>query len=104
MAFDPTEIEDGSGKETALVFGRTSDPILEAATYLVRHAGKKTFAETTGDLVVGAVTVPLQEVYLIKGVRYVEIYAWGRVDGRPSRGGPIGTPTIRFLSTITKHK
>ena len=83
MAFDLTEIEDGSGKETALVYGRTADPILEASTYLVRHSGKTKFADTTGDLS----GVPLQEVYLIKGVRYVEIYAWGRVDGRPSRGG-----------------
>lgn len=87
MAFTPDEIEDGTGRETAIVYGRTADPILEAATYLVRKAGKRKYAEAIGDLVVGVVTVPLQEVFLIKGVRYCEIYAWGRVQGKASIGG-----------------
>lgn len=84
---DPDEIEDGTGKAGAIVYGRTAEPHVEAETYLVRSAGKRKYAEATGNLVVGAVTTPLQEIFLIKGVRYVEIYAWGRVDGRPSHGG-----------------
>jgi len=87
MAFSADEIEDGTGKTTAIVYG-TSDPIAECITYLIRHAGKTAFADLTGNFDDGGANeTPKQEVHLLRGVRYIELYGYRRVTGRPREYG-----------------
>ena len=85
MAFTTAEIEDGTGKTGAVVYGSDASvitsPITDAATYLVRQAGKTVFAELTGTIGTGVNETPAQEVHCIRGTRYVETYARGRVLG-----------------------
>lgn len=82
MAFAADEIEDGSGKSAAIVYGLTADPVAEALAYLVQQAGRTSLSDTTGSIDVGGANERLlQEVYLIRGVRYVELVSCNRVQG-----------------------
>lgn len=76
MAFAPDEIEDGTGKPAAIVYGRTSDPVAEAIAYLVRR-GKTQLANLTGT----TNSVPKQEISLLRGTDYVEGIARTIVQG-----------------------
>lgn len=88
MAFTTAEIEDGTGKPGAKVYGSDSatvtTPITDAEAFLVRECGKTAFASLTGTVSAGSVTVDKQEFHCLRGTRYVELLAYSRVVGRPS--------------------
>lgn len=88
MAFAADEIEDGTGKSTAIVYSTIGDPLAECLAYLIRKAGKTALAAVTGSLDVGGPNeTPKQEMHVIRGTRYVEQLAQGRVVGTPRVSG-----------------
>lgn len=77
MAFSAAEIEDGTGKPGALVYG-TTDPVQEAVDYLLRR-GFSALNGLAGETENG---VDKQETALLRGTEYVEQLTTGRVLGR----------------------
>lgn len=73
MPFAPSEIEDGSGTQGAIVYSTIGDPLGEALSFLVRRGLVK---------LSGLATVAEQEAALIKGVEYVESAYGERLHGR----------------------
>lgn len=83
MAFTPDEIEDGTGKSTALVYSTTGDPVAECLAYLTREGRPAFYA-------LGAATingVPAREIHVLRAVRYVEERARRRIKGLPTVRG-----------------
>jgi len=68
VAFDPDEIEDGSGKPTAIVYADSA----EAEAWLTRRGRTRFTALSAAD----------QDIHLLRGTEYVENWAREKMDGR----------------------
>ena len=78
MAFVESQIENGVGRSTAVVYAPKGslDPIGAAETYL-NLGGKLAYSSLTGNIGV----IPKKEVYAVKATRYVEGLARERIMG-----------------------